>query len=151
MKATITNTSTANQGVWTTDGLRTIEPGQSRELTIAEDYVERVRSLPFLTIENDPLDHDGDGKPGGSVDKLDQMKAPELRALAAAEGVDLTDITKKADVIAAIRAKRAAPSIEAAVEDPRTDDELRAAVVASLGEDGAADLDRAAMLALLAA
>jgi len=77
MKATITNTSRAAQGVWSDKGLVLIEPGQSVALTIAEYYVERALSLPFLTIvgegENppspvkpDPLDHDGNGRKGGA-------------------------------------------------------------------------------------
>lgn len=153
MKMKITNTSKANQGVWASDGtLVTIEPGQTREVAVAEDYVERVKRLPFLKVDGGPLDHDANGGAGGSVDELDQMKAPDLRALAVTEGVDLKGITKKADVIAAIRAKRAAPTATEASsdEDPRTDDELRAAVVEQLGEEGSADLDRPAMLALLA-
>lgn len=55
---------------------------------------------------NDALDHDGDGEPGGSIDELDQMKVDELKEVAERESVDLTDITKKADIIAAIRAGR---------------------------------------------
>jgi hypothetical protein len=50
MKAKITNNSKANQGVWTVDGLEFIEPGQTRTLTIATDYVDRVRKLPFLKV-----------------------------------------------------------------------------------------------------
>jgi len=112
MKATITNTSKANQGVYTDDGLKFIEPGQTVELTIAKDYVERVKSLPFLTIEGNKSD-------------------PEQKA------------AKKAGKAA----KTAEPEQKAG--EP-TDDELRAAVVEKYGEDGAADLDRDAMLALLA-
>lgn len=52
---------------------------------------------------NDVLDHDGDGEP---VDELDQMKVDELKVVAEKEEVDLTDVTKKADIIAAIRAGR---------------------------------------------
>jgi hypothetical protein len=48
MKAAIKNTSRAPQGVHTTDGLRFIEPGATRTLDVADDYVDRVKSLPFL-------------------------------------------------------------------------------------------------------
>lgn len=69
MHANITNTSRAAQGVWTTDGLRFLQPGETRPLTIAADYVDRVERLPFLVVKQaDPLDHDGDGRPGGVKD-----------------------------------------------------------------------------------
>lgn len=61
----------------------------------------------ILAADNaSPLDHDGDGEAGGSVDELDQMTVAELKAVAEKEEVDLTDVTKKADIIAAIRAGR---------------------------------------------
>jgi hypothetical protein len=63
----ITNNSKANQGVWTKDGLVHLDPGQTRDLDLAEGYLERIKALPFLTVEGDPLDHDKDGKKGGSV------------------------------------------------------------------------------------
>lgn len=70
MKAMITNTSAALQGVWTAgDGLQQIEPGQTRTLVIADSYVDRAHALPFLTIvAADALDHDADGNKGGSAD-----------------------------------------------------------------------------------
>lgn len=55
-----------------------------------------------------PLDHDHNGSSGGSIDELDQMKVADLKALAEAEGADLQDATKKADIIAAIRLDREA-------------------------------------------
>jgi hypothetical protein len=48
MKAAIKNTSRALQGVHTTEGLAFIEPGSTRTLDVADDYVERVNGLPFL-------------------------------------------------------------------------------------------------------
>lgn len=110
MKATITNTSKANQGVYTTDGLTFIEPGKSAELEIAPDYVDRVWSLPFLTIKGD----ESEQKVGKKAGKAARAPEPEQKA------------------------------------EP-TDEELRAAVVEKFGEEGAAELDRDAMLALLAA
>lgn len=120
MKATIKNTSRAPQGVHTVDGIQFIDPGKTRTLDIADDYVQRVKGLSFFEIGKDidrgptpddiavwtreqlveatlegireeisratdddlrrglnslygrrsgqdPLDHDGDGKKGGSV------------------------------------------------------------------------------------
>lgn len=46
----VTNNSKANQGIWTTEGLLFVAPGQSEDLDIADDYLERAKSLPFLTI-----------------------------------------------------------------------------------------------------
>lgn len=65
----ITNTSKANQGVWAADGtLVQIEPGQTREVEVAEDYAERVKELPFLKVDGGPLDHDKDGEKGGAAE-----------------------------------------------------------------------------------
>lgn len=72
MKAEITNNSRANQGVWSEDGLVHIEPGKTKTVVIAYDFVESTSRLPFLDIVpvGDPLDHDGDGKKGGVFDAL---------------------------------------------------------------------------------
>ncbi|MBO9710567.1 MAG: hypothetical protein J7521_20390 [Caulobacter sp.] len=51
MRVTITNNSKAPQGVYADDGLRFIEPGAQRTITVAEDYVDRVKSLPFFAVE----------------------------------------------------------------------------------------------------
>lgn len=127
MKADITNTSKAEQGVYTTDGLKFIAPGQTRTLTIADDYVERAKSLPFLTIgethptddtlspiltgdgsgvASDPLDHDGDGEKGGAHaptgEGYDALTVPQLKELAAERGVDLGDAKKRDDIVATL-------------------------------------------------
>lgn len=53
-----------------------------------------------------PLDHDADGRKGGSLpndaDGFDGMTIPELKAYAEGKGIDLGDATRKADIIAAI-------------------------------------------------
>lgn len=85
MRATIKNTSRANQGVHTTEGLIFIEPGHQRTVTIHPDHVERTQRSALLSVTvKDPLDHDGDGQAGGSVaatsDKpFDEMTDDELR------------------------------------------------------------------------
>lgn len=53
------------------------------------------------------LDHDHDGKAGGSIDELDQMTVEDLKITAALEVVNLGDAKRKPDIIDAIRAKRA--------------------------------------------
>ena len=166
MKAEITNTSKADQGVYTTDGLKFIAPGETRTLEIAKDYVERATSLPFLRVV--PV-----GRPAASPttdadpDDLDGMRVADLKKLAEDETIDLGDVTKKGDIIAAIRLARAVAHVvdadgrpidppagnlddEPVTIDTRTDDELRAAVVERFGEEGAADLDRQTMIDLLA-
>lgn len=81
MKAKIKNTSRAPQGVHCVDGLKFIEPGATRTLVVADGYVERVKALPFLEAEwVDALDHDADGKKGGSVK---QPADDDLKALRA--------------------------------------------------------------------
>jgi hypothetical protein len=66
MKASITNNSRALQGVHSVAGLVFIEPKATLSIDVADDYVERVKALPFLTVD-DALDHDGDGKAGGAT------------------------------------------------------------------------------------
>jgi pyruvate/2-oxoglutarate dehydrogenase complex dihydrolipoamide acyltransferase (E2) component len=54
----------------------------------------------------DPLDHDANGKKGGSAPSpeagLAGLTVPKLRELAAERGVDLDGLTKKGDIIAAL-------------------------------------------------
>lgn len=68
-------------------------------------------------------DHDGDGRTGGSKPKggdadLSSKTVPELREIAEEQGVDLTGITKKADIIAAIEAGPADEGAEAFGDAP---------------------------------
>lgn len=107
MKAKITNESRALQGVHTADGLKFIEPGETRTLDVLDSYVERVKALPFLKADFvDPLDHDEDGKKGGSLphsgEGYSAKTVAALRELASERNVDLGDATKKADIIAAL-------------------------------------------------
>ena len=56
-------------------------------------------------VARDPLDHDNDGKKGGvknDADGYHGMTVNELRAKADKDGVDLTGLTKKDDIIAAL-------------------------------------------------
>lgn len=62
------------------------------------------------TEERDPLDHDGDGRKGGSEEyvppALSGKTTAELEQIAADEGVDLTDASTNADRIEAIKKAR---------------------------------------------
>ena len=51
---------------------------------------------------------DGDDLPDDDDDGLDDETVADLKSLAELEGVDLGEATKKADIIAAIRARRVA-------------------------------------------
>lgn len=46
----VTNNSKANQGIWTTEGLQFVAPGKSEDLDIADDYLDRAKSLPFFKV-----------------------------------------------------------------------------------------------------
>lgn len=76
----ITNNSQAPQGVHTVSGMKFIRPGQTRDLELTEAGLTLAQRLSFLSIDGGPLDHDGDGKPGGSItaDPTDDMA--KLRA-----------------------------------------------------------------------
>lgn len=110
MRAKVTNNSRANQGVYTDDGLVHLEPGQTLTLVIADDYVGRVKKLPFLDVV-----------PAGT--KAAENKAdpdalprnvPTLRSIAKAEEIDLGEAKSANDIIAAIEAARAAKADAAA-------------------------------------
>lgn len=80
MEYRIKNTSKAAQGIYTAGGLVFVPPGATRSITPLE--IARVRKQSFFEIEEPDaelpavpaelisrFDHDGDGKPGGSLPK----------------------------------------------------------------------------------
>lgn len=80
MEYRIKNTSKAAQGIYTLGGLVFVPPGATRSIVPLE--IARVRKQPFFEIEEPDaelpavpeelisrFDHDGDGKPGGSLPK----------------------------------------------------------------------------------
>lgn len=50
MKIEITNTSDAPQGVHTETGVMFVNPGKTRTLDVTDDYLPRLKRLPFLTV-----------------------------------------------------------------------------------------------------
>lgn len=80
-------------------GSKIREPGEV--FTVADDVKLGSWMEPIH-----PLDHDADGRKGGSLpsdaDGFDGMTIPELKAYAESKGIDLGDATRKADIIAAI-------------------------------------------------
>lgn len=96
------------------------------ELELPEDaFVARERKT-----SRDPLDHDSDGKKGGSLpkatgdDEWDNMTVVELRNHAEKNDIDLAGVTKKADIIEAIKLYHAsAPKEAGAPVEPADADE----------------------------
>ncbi|WP_313337287.1 hypothetical protein [Sphingobium yanoikuyae] len=70
-------------------------------IPVTEAEAERLYDGGFLDLEDDEL---GDG--------LEDEKVNDLKSLAELEGVDLGEASKKADIIAAIRAHRASNPAE---------------------------------------
>ncbi|GEM_PF-3805610 len=50
MRAKITNTGKAPQGIPTTEGVKTVRPGETRSFEVDTGALKRARGLPFLTI-----------------------------------------------------------------------------------------------------
>jgi len=73
-----------------------------------EDTCRRLRGS--REFEADPFDHDGDGKPGGSLPdspvSLANKNKAELIKIAAAEGVEVEEGATNNDIKAAIEAAR---------------------------------------------
>jgi hypothetical protein len=79
-------------------GSKLREPGE------VFDVADGVTGSWFEPVH--PLDHDADGRKGGSLpldgEGFDAMTVPELKAYAESKGIDLGDATRKADIVAAI-------------------------------------------------
>ncbi len=71
-------------------------PGETKKVAIRADYLDRAKSLPFLSFDDGAKDDDS----------LDGKTVAELRELAEADEIDIGDATKKADIIAAIELAR---------------------------------------------
>lgn len=74
-------------------------------LTVSNEEAANLKASGRLDGEPEDLPDDGDD--GENIgDGLDNETVADLKATAEAEGIDLGDATKKADIIAAIRAAR---------------------------------------------
>jgi hypothetical protein len=95
------------------------------EMDLDESFFrqERQKRVPAP----DPLDHDSDGKKGGTAPStetgLKSMTVAELKAHAEQNGIDLGDATKKADIIAAIELADEDQPAEPADEDEAADED----------------------------
>lgn len=72
---TVSNEGKAPRGIFTRDGMVTLNPGDTRELHLSKQIAEEEDAIEGIVLEKgkavaakaaDPLDHDGDGKKGGS-------------------------------------------------------------------------------------
>lgn len=72
----ITNISPGPRGINTVDGQRIINVGETVEAELSEAELEGSKETGWFKIEaagkRDPLDHDGDGKKGGSLPKSER-------------------------------------------------------------------------------
>jgi hypothetical protein len=76
-------------------------------LPASEKEAQRLFDNNLLTEEPQPIDAEEAADDGEGVDELGDMKLEELGILVTKEGVPLHGATKKADIVAAIRAHRA--------------------------------------------
>ena len=92
--AKLTNISSGSRGAYLGAELVMFEPGQ-------------VEEGDFSNFDAAAFEVEGDGDEG-----LASMTVADLKGLAEAEGIDLGDATKKADIIAAIELAREAAGQE---------------------------------------
>lgn len=108
--AAFKNISKGLRGVLLRNGERLwVEAGQTVSIASAA-----ILAMPGDMVETDakaePLDHDGDGKAGGSLPHdppaLTGKNKAQLLEIAAAEGVEIEDGATNADIVAAIELGR---------------------------------------------
>lgn len=100
--AKFTNYTSGPKGVHTTKGLVYVEAGKSADLDVSEAEAAAAKATGWFSrpkVEDD----ENDGPKG-----LEDHTVPELRVIAEAEGIDLGDASKKADIVAAIEFAREA-------------------------------------------
>lgn len=120
MKTTVKNTSKANQGIWTTDGLVHLAPGESRSVTIADDYVERFQTLPYFST----------GEVVGDEADLASLDLNGLAAVMVTEGM-IPSVEEIADDLRRAIIRKREDDAEAGDHDddaPATADDIVAAI-----------------------
>lgn len=109
--ATITNKSAGFRGFHAVSGEVLLPPGESWSGEISEAELKSALAREEDFESGEPLDHDGDGKKGGSnVDNppsLSGKNKAELLEIAAAEGVDATEEMTNAAIVELIELNRA--------------------------------------------
>lgn len=99
--AKFTNYTSGPKGVHTTKGLVYVEAGKSADLDVSEAEAAAAKATGWFSRPKVEDDDDG-------PKSLDDHTVPELKAISEAEGIDLGDVSKKADIVAAIELAREA-------------------------------------------
>lgn len=76
---TVTNSGKAPRGIYTRDGMVTINPGETRDVMLTKQIADEEKAVDGVEFAKaakaakaaDPLDHDGDGKKGGAAPAKD--------------------------------------------------------------------------------
>lgn len=102
------------------DERRLIRLGAIREPEGTEEH-ERPTAVETMTDTRDGAGGNAGNQTPSEKDGLDDLKVPELVALAGTEKVNLGEATKKADIIAVIRKARANPTADG-LDDLKVED-----------------------------
>lgn len=100
--AKFTNYTSGPKGLNTERGLVYVEAGKSVDVEISEAEAASAKKTGWFSRPKPQ-----DGQDEGPKD-LDDHTVQELKAIAEAEGIDLGDAGKKADIVAAIELAREA-------------------------------------------
>lgn len=157
---TVTNTAAGPRGINTVDGYAELAPGETRKVDLSAGEHAVASKLDYFTFGEggaaakapSPPDNDGNGEGGGSL----PSNPMQLKAIARAESIDVTGLTKGDELKAAILAGRKAKAAQAAGGgasddlDKMDDDTLRTTAAALSGKsvEELADQDRDALLKL---
>lgn len=103
----VTNITSGPKGIRSSTGaVVMLEAGESSDIDLADGEDEGE----WFKFDDHPLDHDGNGEPGGSKPKdppsLTGKNKAELLAIAADEGVTVEDGATNADIVSAIELAR---------------------------------------------
>ena len=93
-----------------------LEDKATADAAVATGYfklIEEAEEPPEGGEEKEPGEGGGDKEPGK---KLEEMTVPELETFAAYKGISLKGISKKADIIAKLKAERGAAETENEVD-----------------------------------
>ena len=149
----VTNTAKGMRGLHTLSGLVMLDPNETRDdLQISAAELASAKSTGYFEFDGKAATTDD----GDADSNLDDNSVAELEKIATDEGVDVSAITGtgangrvlKADIVAAIEAKRAGGARAGDELDGMSDDDLRATVQAVTGAEPAGDATREQLLGL---
>lgn len=76
---------------------------EDQELSLLDRGWYTTKEAAWEADRPNPLDHDGDGRKGGSIDGLDQKDTEELRQMATEKGLKLHHKTGRDKLLSALR------------------------------------------------